>query len=379
MAPLLDLFLELRRRNFPLGVQEYVSALRALAEGFGINSREELALMCQVLWAKSPEEQRQVVEALDAALPRELAPAEIEPLIREVEKALGQREAGVPEPLRVSKPEDAGRVDQQTPGQETKTERETMRRSGAAAGHKAVADFIWSTGAPTGIVGGPRISGYQLNPNLDFAGQLPITQRQMKRAWRYYRRMRRVGQPVELDIGTTIERMYRQGVLLEPALMPRRLNTARLLLLVDAGGSMIPFERITQALIDSAMQSGLAKVSIFYFHDAPKGHLFRSPWLKDHVACEQALGDFYDAGVLIISDGGAARGNLEESRVRITKSFIQLLRRFTQNVAWLNPTPPERWPDTSAGEIRTVTRVPMFTFTRAGLDAAVDVLRGQTN
>ena len=67
--PLLDAFQELRRRDFPLGVDEYVLALRALAAGFGEGSREDLLLVCRALWAKSAEEAEQVVDVLNGVLP----------------------------------------------------------------------------------------------------------------------------------------------------------------------------------------------------------------------------------------------------------------------------------------------------------------------
>jgi len=43
----------------------------------------------------------------------------------------------------------------------------------------------------------------------------------------------------------------------------------------------------------------------------------------------------------------------------------------------VNPTPASRWPNTSAAAIRRECAVPMFTLDRAGLDAAVDVMRGR--
>ena len=84
-----------------------------------------------------------------------------------------------------------------------------------------------------------------------------------------------------------------------------------------------------------------------------------------------------DAAVHIVSDGGAARGRLDPKRVRATLAVLRRLRAVTQNIAWLNPTPPERWPGTTAGEIAESGAIPMFSLTRDGLNAAVDVLRGR--
>jgi uncharacterized protein with von Willebrand factor type A (vWA) domain len=58
-----------------------------------------------------------------------------------------------------------------------------------------------------------------------------------------------------------------------------------------------------------------------------------------------------------------------------TDAALARLRIFTKNVAWLNPMPELRWTGTSAATI--AHQVPMFTLTRRGLDAAVEVLRGR--
>ncbi|NEO74062.1 MAG: hypothetical protein F6K52_32545 [Moorea sp. SIO3H5] len=42
-------------------------------------------------------------------------------------------------------------------------------------------------------------------------------------------------------------------------------------------------------------------------------------------------------------------------------------------MAWLNPMPCNRWTGTTAGEIRPL--VPMFEFSREGLQNAINVLR----
>ena len=82
LAPLLDLFYELRQRNFPLGTSDYVTALNALIKG-GVTNREDLLFVCQLVWAKSPEEQRQVAEALAASLPQELKEQDLKALSEE--------------------------------------------------------------------------------------------------------------------------------------------------------------------------------------------------------------------------------------------------------------------------------------------------------
>jgi len=62
-----------------------------------------------------------------------------------------------------------------------------------------------------------------LNRFIQISEYPPLTRRQMKQSWRYLRRMLREGVPTELDVEATIKRISRQGVLLEPVIVPRRV------------------------------------------------------------------------------------------------------------------------------------------------------------
>lgn len=375
-SPLLEAFYKLRERQFPLGVQEYLNALRAISRGFGVGSRDRLVFMCQTLWAKSPEEQRQVADVFELILPPSLSEKEIGEYLNAVEKdsrqseevkGAGQRSAPETAPPR---PTESGKAPQErrqlAPGDIPSTQIRPMLNFTAQS-------------SPTEIdLPAPPVRDWPINPDLDFIGQLPITRRNMKASWRYLRLMRRIGQRVELDIPGTIEQTYKQGVMLEPVLMPRRTNQAQLLILTDEGGSMVPFRQTTQALLESAAQGGLRRVAFYFFHDVPLLYLFNNPLISQKHAEEidKALENFSGAGVLILSDGGAARGNLDENRVNQTANFLKKLRERRLNVAWLNPVPAERWAGTSAERIREECSVKMMTYDRVGMDDAVNVLRG---
>ena len=140
---------------------------------------------------------------------------------------------------------------------------------------------------------------------------------------------------------------------------------------------MVPFRSVVGHLLDSARGGGFARIGIYYFHDIPEEVVFCEPWLGDPVPLEAACEPYRGAGLLIVSDGGAARGNRDAERVEKTVAAIEALRRFSPHLAWLNPMPPSRWTRSSAGSIQVMGRIPMFPLDRAGLDRAVDVLRGR--
>jgi len=204
----------------------------------------------------------------------------------------------------------------------------------------------------------------------------PVTRRQMKQSWRHLRRPVREGPPEELDVIATIEKIGREGILLEPVMVPRRSNRAELALLIDQDGSMVPFHGLSRQLAETARRGGrLGGAGVYYFHDYPDGYLYRDPARLEAQPIPEALASIAErAVVLIVSDAGAARGNLDSERVERTRTFIQQLKQSVRRYAWLNPMPNTRWPGTTAGKIARF--VPMFETSRRGLDAAISVLRG---
>lgn len=205
----------------------------------------------------------------------------------------------------------------------------------------------------------------------------PITRRQMKQSWRYLRRFVRDGPATELDIEATVKQFVRQGVLLQTVLMPRRVNRAQLLLLMDRDGSMIPFHELSRRLAETAAQGGrLAKADVYYFHNCSDKYIYQDPSCCEAKLLTDILANYSNsAGVLIFSDAGAARGGCNQERIDLTQQFLQQLKQRVRYIAWLNPMPKSRWDSTSADEIASL--VPMFELSRQGLQGAISVLRGK--
>lgn len=375
-APLLDLFLRLRGLRFSLGASEYMLALEALAAGFGVGSREELMLMCQTVWAKSRDEQAQVARALDAALPRVLSADELEEMRKQAAASLT---SGAPDAVI------ADRMRSLTQRRPSRTRAELEARRGAREGYGGEygdadgAGFDDAQGADEAADEGARLRLRVERARNDFElrPRPPISNRQLRHGWRFYRLMRRDGPRTELDVQATIEEIHRLGEMLAPVLVPRARNLARLLILVDEGGSMIPFRQGTRALLDSAQQGDLGDVSVLYFYNVPGSVLFRDRELSDALPIRYSLKPFKRGGVLVISDAGAARGFFDESRLRRTVKFARTLKRLPVSAAWLNPTPESRWKHTTAEAIIKQSAIPMFTLDPAGIVGVVEALRGR--
>jgi uncharacterized protein len=373
---LADIVGHLRRRRVEVGVGEVRDLRNALRAGFGLSSVQELCELCVSLWATSADEQA-LVRAAFASVDR--IP----------DWTLGEAADG-----------EAG-----TQGAAGKGWRQGGAGVGAGKG-----DSKWGSTEPISPEGsGPGPLWTEAREDgLVLVTQYPLAAREVAQAWRHLRRPLRLGPATELDVGATIAERARRGVAAPPVVVPRRRNTVRLLLLLDRNGSMSPFHGYVDYVVAAIRGAGrVDDVRAVYFHDVPGSRASRSLLEKaqfggdiDHLLGQigalrggrvyadprltvpTALDDMLAlvspaAAVLVISDAGAARGELDIARLVDTVALLKAARAggAASGVAWLNPVPPGRWAGTTAEAI--ARHVPMYPFTRRGLDQAVDALRGR--
>ena len=361
--PLLELFTRLRAAGLPLGIDEYKLLLRSLQAGFGRGDnathryRERLSLkrLCQTLWVKSSEYiplfnyyfdllvgQMYVTEikdrkGIDRTTEIENKTASLTPLYESTNQPI----TSLPDSELLFNIEDELEIAKSALKTQDIDEEISVDRS------------------------------------ILLGEYFPVNRRQMKQIWRYLRRPIREGSPVELDIEATVNKIGREGILQELVLVPRRVNRAELMLLIDRDGSMVPFHALSQRLAETAVRGGrLGKAGIYYFHNCPIDYIYGDRYLLKAEFINDILSLIPErTAVLIFSDAGAARGGYNRKRVEFTEKFIRQLKTKIRYIAWLNPLPKNRWNNTSAGAISRV--VPMFEMSRSGLQQAINVLRGR--
>jgi uncharacterized protein len=369
---IVDVGSQLRRRQFALGVDDYDALRRALAAGFGWSSDDELRDLCVALWAKSRED------------------AEI------VRAAFSRSGVGGEAAWNVVRP-GADATDAEA------VEAEGRRQPADGAGRrdepevKPVAD-LGSLPPSTGLV----------DRGVVLVAQYPMSERDVAQAWRRLRRPLRTGPALELDIAATLAQRSRHGVATPPILVPRRRNTAKLLLLIDRNGSMTPFHGYVDHVVRAIRSAGrLDNVRVAYFHDLPgrmpdhsvlghledpfrpdldailpliqpltAGYVYDDPELIEPQPLSAVL-DQLTAGTaaVVISDAGAARRRFDTMRLLDTVSLLKALHSRAATTAWLNPIRPSGWVYSIATQI--ARHVPMYPLTRDGLNRAIDTLRGR--
>lgn len=371
------LFTQLRRYRFPLVPTDYQALKQALCTGFGWSSHEELCDLCCTLWAKTKYEKeiiRSLFEQLTEQFDFEDWNLESWPSIT-LQKENQNRKSKNPTPYKK-------------------------------------ADPIRMSKAPSRL---PDIShdGVNLKKYHHFVLLLqhPLTEREITQIWRRLRQPVRQGPPIELDIERTIARRCHTGIVSEIVLVPRRRNTAKLLLLIDRQGSMTPFHRFVEnvsATIQSACK--IENVEVYYFHNVPaegaddailnifsnemfpvldkilhkivplsKGYIFNDPNLLSPKSVKEVLKNHADkAAVVLISDGGAARGKYNTKRLLNTIAFFKAVRTYTTRYVWLNPLPQTYWNYENNNTAAQIARhIPMCPLDQSGMYGAVNVLRSQ--
>jgi uncharacterized protein with von Willebrand factor type A (vWA) domain len=372
--PLLGLFNRLREHGLQLGIEEYMAVLRALRAGFGVGDRRSLEQLCCTAWVKSEGEARLFHRLFEQMLAQPVARPHEPPLpetpqspLIEALQHFGERILrtfhSMLERLRLSSGPVEDTVSSLVPPKISPSFTLETDEPGA------VVQAIRRSARGDLEIGSPRFSL--------LTEYFPVTRRQMKQSWRHLRRPVREGPLEELDVRATIDKIGREGILLEPVMVPRRSNRAELVLLIDQDGSMVPFHALSRQLAETARRGGrLGQAGVYYFHDYPDGYLYRDPARLEAQPVPDALAAIGErAAVLIVSDAGAARGNFDPERLEQTRAFVQQLKQSVRRYAWLNPMPNDRWSGTTAGEIACL--VPMFEMSRRGLDAAISALQGR--
>lgn len=346
---LIDRFTRLRERGFKLGMGELLSALRAVEDGWGADD-EQLKRVARMLWCHSQSE----LAAFERIWETE-PPLQVDP----------------PPPAEPPRGPDAKEDTSDKPPTDTARPLDP-RPAGASE---------------------PLSSQRSSSPQLDvlpvwaplvrssdtIQADWPIPRRTMAQAWRQLgRRPHAVSRDV-LDIKATVDQTARQGFFLYPVYTSEQGNDTDLLLLVDRGGSMVPFHRFAHELVTTAHEEGhFRRLSALYFHNVPSERAYRDPYVTMPVVLDRVLADCTpETAVLVISDAGAARGHRRLERVRATALFLSRVKQRTSLIAWLNPMPRERWPGTSAQIIAHMA--PMFPMHPDGMFDAINTMRGQVS
>ena len=215
----------------------------------------------------------------------------------------------------------------------------------------------------------------------DLDGEVELGTRGMKIALRRLRRFAREGALSELDIDDTIQSTAKNGGWLDLRMVAERHNAAKVLLLLDVGGSMNAHVQGCERLF-SAAHSEFKHLEYFYFHNC----LYESVWRDNRRRRTEQIdtwelinsynseykvvvvGDAFMSPYEIVYPGASVEHFNEEPGELWLK---RLLRAYPQAV-WLNPLRQRGWNSSeSIKMIQELMENRMYPLTLDGLDSAM--------
>jgi uncharacterized protein len=337
------------RKHLQLGIGELEAALDSVMAGMGCQNDADLQMVLRLLWCHSLES-RADFDAQWVDLVKELKPQN----------------------LRVTKETDAEITDRMEKHEVSSSEEKNPGKPAINSAQETAQNLgLLPTQAPPLLMTGEE-EGWD---------SFPVNRRSLAYGWRTLRRLRADGIMDVVDVSATIDRAARQGFYGAPVFQRRFVNHSRLLLLIDREGSMGPFHRFSRDIVQTAQENcdleaiHLQEIQVAYFHNVPQDYVYEDEHLTKPIELNSLL-EWCDreTSVLIVSDGGAARGNCRMERIRSTTRFLAYLRTHTNLVSWLNPMPENRWENTSAELLAYI--VPMEVMNDDGFKVAIDVVRG---
>jgi uncharacterized protein with von Willebrand factor type A (vWA) domain len=361
----LPLFNQLRKENIPVGISDYLLAIKTIKIRIGLEDIERVQRFLCLLWVKSSEDQVIFKDGFE-----ELVKPEIDKRLQEVNKPplSNKEESETKTNLPPNLPKNSETKPTNIPHSSSSTQPSNQEQKEAKKQSiTSRSSNLSSEEEPIKLLFRPR---YNLIPRL------PITRREMTEIWRNLRVLKREGVPEDLDVEATINQICKVGFFLRPVLQPRRQNQVKLVLLIDRQGSMTPFNLLIEALQESIEKGGLLQqTSIYYFNNCPRSYLYTQPNLSKPYPLDEIFSQaVQNNSVVIISDAGAARRTYDSERLGQTKRFIRQLSGYTYRYGWLNPVPQSQWKITTAEDIAQF--VPMYPLNREGLNDLVKILLG---
>jgi uncharacterized protein len=380
-------FYALKRRKVPVSITEWMTLMEALDKGC-ISTLDDFYFLARAILIKSETQYDHYDVAFQEYFEGIEGPADISEQINEwLKDPLTQKRFFEEHPELFNKME----LEELMRELEKRFNEQTEQHDG---GHKWVgrggtSPFGHSGYHPAGIriggEGGGRhaVKIAQERRFRNYSSDLTLDVRQVKVALKRLRRLSRIGPEDELDIDKTITATAKNVGDIELVWRRSRKNVAKVLLLMDVGGSMEPFAHLCSQLFSAAHSSTHFKdFQYYYFHNCIYESLYRNIERYEAVSTEHVLHTLEsDYKLIMVGDARMAPWELTEQYGAIdyyyrneTPGWVWLKRiaeHFTHAV-WLNPDEPHYWNHTTVQMIGKL--FPMYTLTIDGLEEAMKKL-----
>ncbi len=216
----------------------------------------------------------------------------------------------------------------------------------------------------------------------NYRDDMTLDTRSIKTALSYIRQVVREGPKDSLDVEGTIDATCRNAGELEFIWERARKKRIKLILLMDAGGTMTPHSELVSRLF-SAARDIVKDLQFYYFHNCIYQEMYTDIWQMKAVPTRKVLdqtsrnykvilvGDAYMAPSELLSPNGAIDYWYRNSRPGI--EWLMDIRKRFRKAIWLNPEPRVWW--SSVPSTQMIQRIfPMFELTLEGMRSGAGVL-----
>jgi uncharacterized protein len=382
-----DFFYTLKRRKVPVSIVEWMTLMEALSKGC-ISNLDEFYYLARAILVKSEAYYDHYDVAFQEYFKGIETPAEISEQIMEWLKDPINKMTLTEEERALF---DSMDFDELLREFEKRLKEQTEQHDGGGhwIGRGGTSPFGHSGYHPAGIrIGGESggrhaIQIAQERRFRNYRSDLVLDVRQIKMALKGLRQLSRIGPEDELDLERTIGATCKNAGEIEMVWARSRKNAVKLLLLMDVGGSMVPFARLCSQLFSAAHSSTHFKdFQYFYFHNCIYDNLYQDIGRQEAVSTDHLLRILEpDYKVVLVGDARMAMPELterygaiyyyEHNEVPGLLRLKQIAEHFTHYV-WINPVEPYYWNHPTVLVVEKL--FPMFELTLDGLGQAVKKL-----
>lgn len=191
----------------------------------------------------------------------------------------------------------------------------------------------------------------------------------------------------EFDLEGTVSATSKNGGRLKLVWTRPPKNSFRIILLMDSGGSMMPYYELCNRLFTAVNKSNHFKsLEIYYFHNCVYHQVYKDAYLQDPMRIEELIQTRNpDCKLIFVGDASMAPSELTQRNGIIDWGmtnddpgllWLKRLKQHFQYNAWFNPIPESEWNQPSYATIQMVREVfPMFELTVDGMEKAVKKLK----
>jgi len=216
----------------------------------------------------------------------------------------------------------------------------------------------------------------------NYSSSITLDTRQMKVALAHLRALLPLGPEEKLNLEATIDATSKNAGEIELIWENKEKKAAKVILMMDVGGSMTPYARMVERLF-SAASSQISRFKHFYFHNCPYQDLWTDIERRDSVSTAEFLrSEDSDYKLIMVGDAEMAPSELTWVNGAVDYWYhndipglvwLQRIREKFRDSIWLTPIQRRAW-----GYVQTTRMIadifPMFELTLDGLDDGVKFL-----